>query len=577
MWFIGKLSRSKRGAGSIIGGVFILLILLTGYTFYFLNVNVTEGYNKILQDMGELDLKRNKENLEFISVSFNNDQLNITVKNTDSYDAHLIWLGIFDETVTSNTQEYYEIDFYVDPAETVTNIRNETIPTFEGQERVIQLVTELGNTFSYSYPPSEEEDGARASVTITGENCTAAYNPSQWNLLGSTEHVSGSASNLTSNDGDYVVFRSYSSGSVTNITLLDDGFEGVDWDANWDNLDSDWYRDSEEKHKGNYSARSDWNDDGDFTCDDLDASDADAIYVDFWYRLDDTESNDLRLYYYDGFTYNEISRIGGGAEDTWLHYTDIVTDNQYFISNFRIRFRSNLGGDENVWVDDVLIKKQIVTEEQTAEVEFTGSSNLEDWTRLVWQIDSCWDIGEVTVTIQFYNYTLGNYAPSGNGYINYVSDATPNTDELKSKTITSNPTDFKNSTGHWRVKIKGVKSTSTQFQMKIDWIEFKPTYSSSGNSIPYNTWQWYTIKAATANGDPIPYTYISIYANGTSVAFRNATDKESVSNPGWVRLNADGEYQLEIKSTHTSAETFVLYAVAGSVVGQKTITQEAPG
>jgi hypothetical protein len=103
--------------------------------------------------MGELDLKRNKENLEFISVSFNNDQLNISVKNTGSYDAHLIWLGIFDETVTSNTQEYYEIDFYVDPAETVPDIRNVTIPTFEGQERVIQLVTELGNTFSYSYPP----------------------------------------------------------------------------------------------------------------------------------------------------------------------------------------------------------------------------------------------------------------------------------------------------------------------------------------------------------------------------------------------------------------------------------------
>jgi len=153
MQFFGRLKRSKQGVGSIIGGVFILLILLMGYTFYFLNVNVTEGYNKILQDMGELDLKRNKENLEFISVSFNNDQLNISVKNTGSYDAHLIWLGIFDETVTSNTQEYYEIDFHVDPAETVPDIRNVTIPTFEGQERVVQLVTELGNAFSYSYPP----------------------------------------------------------------------------------------------------------------------------------------------------------------------------------------------------------------------------------------------------------------------------------------------------------------------------------------------------------------------------------------------------------------------------------------
>jgi hypothetical protein len=128
MWFVGKLSRSKRGAGSIVGGVFILLILLTGYTFYFLNVNVTEGYNKTLQDMGELDLKRNKENIEFISVSFNGDELNITVKNTGSYQTRLIWLGIFDDN--DNAQKYYKIDFGVNPAETVPNIGNETIPNF---------------------------------------------------------------------------------------------------------------------------------------------------------------------------------------------------------------------------------------------------------------------------------------------------------------------------------------------------------------------------------------------------------------------------------------------------------------
>jgi len=37
MWFIGKLSRCKRGVGSIIGAIFLVLILLTGFTFYFLD------------------------------------------------------------------------------------------------------------------------------------------------------------------------------------------------------------------------------------------------------------------------------------------------------------------------------------------------------------------------------------------------------------------------------------------------------------------------------------------------------------------------------------------------------------
>lgn len=156
MCFIGKLSRGKRGVGSIIGATFLVLILLTGYTFYFLNVDVSADYSKTLEDMQELDQKRNKENIEFTTVSFNQDgKLNITVKNTGSQQTHFIWLGIVDET--ANTQKYYEIDSYVDPAETVPDIRNETITIFEGQDRVIQLVTELGNTFTYNYPLSEEE------------------------------------------------------------------------------------------------------------------------------------------------------------------------------------------------------------------------------------------------------------------------------------------------------------------------------------------------------------------------------------------------------------------------------------
>jgi hypothetical protein len=208
-------------------------------------------------------------------------------------------------------------------------------------------------------------------------------------------------------------------------------------------------------------------------------------------------------------------------------------------------------------------------------VEFVGSSNLENWSKLVWQVDSAWDVGQVTVTIQFFNFTSGDFASSGNGYTSYISSATPNIGELKLQSIDSNPNDFKNSTGQWRVKIKGVKATSTQFLMKIDWIDFETTYSTTGSTVPYNVWQWYTIRATTASSGPIPYGYVSIYANGTSVAFRNATDKASIANPAWVRLDAHGEFQLEIKSTSGSPETFVLYVVVGSVVGEKTITQEA--
>jgi hypothetical protein len=102
------------------------------------------------------------------------------------------------------------------------------------------------------------------------------------------------------------------------------------------------------------------------------------------------------------------------------------------------------------------------------------------------------------------------------------------------------------------------------------------TEQQAGEAIPYDARQWYTIKATNENGDSIPYYYISIYANGTNVTFRSPLDNSSIPNPCWVCLDAYGEYQIELRSAHTSSETFVLYAAIGSVLGQKTITQEAP-
>ena len=576
MRFLGKLKSDNKGAGSIIGATFLALILLSGFTFYNLHVTINDHYRNILSNMDQLDLERNQESIEFITVTVtSSNELNITVRNAGSHQTHLIWLGIFDETTSPNSQDYYELDISINPAETITNIPETTITILEGQVCVIQLATELGNTFSYNYPAATTEDSAQSTVTITGKNCTVPYNPSGWSLLGSTANVSGSTTDLASNDSNNAIFNSYYTSIMSNTTLLDDGFEGATWDSNWDSISSNWFR-SSTQHNGSYSAGSSNGNEGGFVSDNLDASDAHTIYIDFSYRVDNTETGDLLVYYYDGSNYDQIAQIGGGTEDTWLHYTNSTSDSQYFKSNFRLRFRSILGGSEYVYIDDVVIKKQVGSDEYTAQVEFTGSSNTADWSRVIWQTDSSWNIGQVNVTIQFYNFTLNAYPTGGNGYTNYISDATPNTDEYKTQTITINPAHFKNSTGYWKAKITGVKSNSTQFQMRIDWIEFKPTYSSTGQSIPYNSWQWYTIATSTADGTPTPYVYMSIYANGSSLILQNASDEQAISNPSWLRLDVDGKFHLNLKSTSASTETFILYGVAGIRLGHKTITQEAP-
>jgi hypothetical protein len=286
-------------------------------------------------------------------------------------------------------------------------------------------------------------------------------------------------------------------------------------------------------------------------------------------------AENLRVDWWDGSTWNNLfTALSSG-------WNNVSVSPYLTSSTFTIRFTdaSNDTSQDSWNMDVALLHLWTITDQYTAEVEFTGSSNLQNWTSLLWQIQSCWDTNQVAVNIQLYNFTLGAYASSGNGYLSYVSSATPNTNELQSKTENSSPSDFKDSTGHWRVKITGVKSTSTEFLMKIDWINLYTAYSTTGETIPYDAWQLYSIKATTASGGPIPYAYVSIYANGTSIAFRNATDKTDVwYNPtsSGLRLDSSGTIQLEIKSASGSAETFILYAVVGSEVGQKTVIQENP-
>jgi len=148
-------------------------------------------------------------------------------------------------------------------------------------------------------------------------------------------------------------------------------------------------------------------------------------------------------------------------------------------STLTIRFQGNMEtGDiaEDSWKIDATLL-HVWSDEYVLEVELTGSSNIEDWSQLNWTVNSAWTISSVNVTLQLYNYTFGGYSTSGSGYTAYISDDAPDTDENKSQMIDVNPTDFRNATGHWKMKIKGVKTPDTQFDFKADWVEFKPYYS----------------------------------------------------------------------------------------------------
>jgi hypothetical protein len=69
-----------------------------------------------------------------------------------------------------------------------------------------------------------------------------------------------------------------------------------------------------------------------------------------------------------------------------------------------------------------------------------------------------------------WNYQTGQYPTSGNGY---VTDTIGTGGKTETQTITANPTDFRDTSGNWKLKVKYVKATSSSLDCKIDLIEYK--------------------------------------------------------------------------------------------------------
>ncbi|UCE99796.1 MAG: metallophosphoesterase, partial [Planctomycetota bacterium] len=193
------------------------------------------------------------------------------------------------------------------------------------------------------------------------------------------------------------------SSSASVVVLLDDGFEGTVWDANWVSPHN-WLEDTGTYASGTASAHADTSNCGDFICLGLDVGDATAIHVDFWFMKSNTGVGNFELYYYDGTSYNLITDLDAlGSDDIWLHYTDVITDSNYFIPDFQIRFNAALSGvgpPKDVWVDDVLITKGTVevTPCDLANLDGVGIVNFKDFAILAddWWLTGLGLAGDIT-------------------------------------------------------------------------------------------------------------------------------------------------------------------------------------
>jgi len=156
-----------------------------------------------------------------------------------------------------------------------------------------------------------------------------------------------------------------STGGSSNLTLINvESFEGSWTPVGWSGTNL-WEQESNYAYDGTYSADFDGATggmSGYLTSPIIDCSDADAIYVEFWWQDRALADDDFELEYYNGITWNNYQDLNQLNENNgWHHYTENLTDNQYFVSNFQIRWWANsVDNGRTACVDLVTIKKSAV-------------------------------------------------------------------------------------------------------------------------------------------------------------------------------------------------------------------------
>jgi len=212
-----------------------------------------------------------------------------------------------------------------------------------------------------------------------------------------------------------------------NTTLLDaESFEGS-WPPSGWTATGGWNAETDQAHDGLYSADINGGANpgisGDLDTPSFNCSGVHAIYVSFWFMDDDLDPGELTLKYWNGSIWNDILNLTSYTEDTW-HYLELnVSDSQYYVDDFQVRFTADtIRWGEHFYIDEVTIIKEVGIspyEDLDLEIQwtnlvyeqpygelciYTGSMSAEDLVVEIWNTSSSsWDIVFSDLTASSWN------------------------------------------------------------------------------------------------------------------------------------------------------------------------------
>ena len=223
-------------------------------------------------------------------------------------------------------------------------------------------------------------------------------------------------------------------------------------------------------------------------------------------------------------------------------------------------------------VDQTRVANVVLPSEYAVEVEFAALSNSFIWTRVDWAVEAAWSTGSVATTLQLYDYAVGIYPTSGDGFISYASNVTANTDETRTQAIAMNPQHFRDSAGSWKIKIKGVKASTTPFDFRGDWTELRSTYYSE---YAVST-EFRFLSVANSTMSQLNFTVVSEYDVADVYVIVQVWDYSSSAyvstGQGYLGYLSSGTNETQVLSIDVNPQSYAFNGTARILVTSRSTT-----
>lgn len=152
---MSTLVRAKRAISPPIVAALVVMAIVLGFNLIYLSAPLLESASNGLSQRNLAFRDMIAESLTFLDAEVINQALNLTVVNAGGIALHVVWLWVTDTTVSPKWHGGFNVNFWLDPGVTLTNIGSTATNLDPSHTYQVKLVTARGNLFQTVYSSSK--------------------------------------------------------------------------------------------------------------------------------------------------------------------------------------------------------------------------------------------------------------------------------------------------------------------------------------------------------------------------------------------------------------------------------------